>query len=402
MTVANSGIESADRMAALPFSGIRRISEAAGRLERQGRDVVHLTIGRPDFDTPAHIKEAAKAALDAGKVHYTSNWGIPQLRQAIATKLRAENGIDLDWETEILVVSGAAQAIAISMLGFLNPGDEVLLPVPAYTSYLHMAAFAGARVVPVPLDEARGFALDPAELRGRITSRTRMLVLVSPGNPTGAIWSQESLTEVAALAAEHGLLVIADEIYEKLVYGGHHHFSIASLPEVRERTITINGFSKAYSMTGWRLGYVAASRPLIDVLVRLVQYTTTCATTFAQWGAVAALTGPQDAVEEMRLEFDRRRNLVERSLSRMPGVVCAPLQGAFYAFPDVSELGLSAAELADRLLEEASVAVVPGSVFGPGGEGHLRISYATDYRRLEEGLGRLADAFDRISSEGGS
>lgn len=388
-------VRPAERMERIPFSGIRRIFEAAARLEAQGRDIVHLTVGRPDFDTPAHIKDAAKAALDGGQVHYTSNYGLAELRRAIVRKLAADNGLDYD-EPEVLVVHGASQAIAVAVQGFLGPGDELLVPSPAYLNYFHVATMAGAIAVPVPLRRANDFQLDPQDVLDRVTPRTRMLVVTSPQNPTGAVCPPDLLRRLAEIAVERDLLVLSDEIYEKLVYDGQEHASVAGFPGMRERTFTINGFAKAYSMTGWRIGYVAAPAALIDVMVRLVQYTTVCPTSFAQAGAVAALEGPQNAVAQMRAEFDRRRRLVQERLAAIPGVGVARLQGAFYAFPDVGSFGLDDEALADRLLAEAAVALVPGSAFGPGGEGHLRLSYATDYGRLSEGLDRLGEGLRRI------
>ncbi len=388
-------IRPAERMERIPFSGIRRLFEAASRLEAEGRDIVHLTVGRPDFDTPAHIKEAAKAALDAGQVHYTSNYGLPELRRAIANKLRGDNGLDYD-ESEVLVVHGASQAITVAVQGFLGPGDELLVPSPAYLNYFHVATLAGATAVPLPLRQENEFQLDPQDVIDRITPRTRMLVVTTPQNPTGAVCPPSVLQRLAEVAVERDLLVLSDEIYEKLVYDGFEHASIAAFPEMKERTFTINGFAKAYSMTGWRIGYVAAPKWMVDVMVRIVQYTTVCPTSFAQVGAVAALNGPQQPVAAMREEFDRRRRLVQERLDAIPGVRSARLQGAFYAFPDVSSYGVSDDELADRLLNDAGVAVVPGSAFGPGGEGHLRLSYATEYGRLAEGLTRMADGLSRI------
>lgn len=389
-------VRPAERMENIPFSGIRRIFEAASALERDGRDVVHFTVGRPDFDTPAHIKDAAKEALDAGNVHYTSNYGLAELRRAIARKLAADDGLDYD-ESEVLVVHGASQGIGVAIQGFLGPGDEILVPSPAYLNYVHCATLAGATAVPVPLRDENDFQLDPRDVVDRITPNTRMLVVTTPHNPTGAVCPPEVLARLAEIACERDLLVLSDEIYQKLVYDGFEHASIAAFPGMKERTFTINGFAKAYSMTGWRIGYVAAPAPMIDVMVRIVQYTTVCPTSFAQVGAVAALEGPQDAVRAMRMEFDRRRRLVQERLDAMPGVACARLQGAFYAFPDVSSFGLSDDDLADRLLADTGVAVVPGAAFGPGGAGHVRISYATDYDRLSEGLDRLARGLARLA-----
>jgi aspartate/methionine/tyrosine aminotransferase len=385
-------MRAAARMDAIPFSGIRRIFEEAAVLEAQGRDIVHLTVGRPDFDTPGHIKAAAQQALERGQVHYTSNYGLPELRRAIAAKLAADNGLCYDADREVLVTHGASQAIAIVLQGFTGPGDEVLVPSPAYLNYFHCATLAGATAVPVPLRQENDFQIDPEDVLDRITRKTRMLVLTTPHNPTGAVCPPEVLQELARIAVERDLLVLADEIYEKLIYDGLEHCSIAGFPDMKARTFTINGLAKAYSMTGWRIGYVAAPEEMIDVLVRIVQYTTVCPTSFAQVGAVAALEGPQEPVATMRAEFDRRRRLVAERLGSIPGIRSARLQGAFYAFPDVSAFGGSDDDLADRLLREAGVAVVPGSAFGPGGEGHIRISYATTYPRLALGLDRLAQA----------
>jgi aminotransferase len=381
----------ASRAHSLPASGIRRIDDAAERLRREGRDVIQLTLGRPDFDTPAHIKEAARAALDGGDVHYTSNRGSPDLRSAIAEKLRRENGVVADPETEVLVTTGAIQAMAVAFQALLEPGDEVLLPAPTYTNYEGIARLLGAEVARVRLRPEDGFGLDPDALRHAIGPRTRVLVLITPNNPTGAVWPEEVLREAAGIAAEHDLIVIADEIYEKLVYGDARHRSIAALPGMAERTVTINSFSKAYSMTGWRLGYLAAPRAVIDVGVPLVQHSTVCPTSFAQAGAIAALRGPQQPIEDMRREFDRRRRLVMEMLPRMRGVHCAAPQGAFYAFPTVEGYD---ERLADRLLEDTGVAAVPGSAFGDAGAGHLRISYATGYDRLREALERMGTWLD--------
>jgi aminotransferase len=387
----------AKRMDAIPFSGIRRIFETAAALEAQGRDIVHLTVGRPDFDTPAHIKLAAQLALDRGLVHYTSNYGLPELRRAIAAKLSSDNGLFYDAEREVLVTHGASQAIATALQGFTGPGDEVLVPSPAYLNYFHCATLAGATAVPVPLRQKNDFQIDPQDVLDRITPNTRMLVVTTPHNPTGSVCSPDVLQQLARIAVERDLLVLSDEIYEKLVYDGLEHCSIAGFPGMKERTFTINGLAKAYSMTGWRVGYVAGPEEMIDVLVRIVQYTTVCPTSFAQAGAVAALEGPQEPVAKMRAEFDRRRQLVVERLGAIPGITSARLRGAFYAFPDISAFGVSDDELCDRLLSEAGVAVVPGSAFGPGGEGHIRISYATDHARLTIGLDRLVRGLQLLS-----
>ena len=385
----------AARMRGIPFSDIRKIAERAAQLEREGKTVIHMEIGRPDFDTPAHIKQAAIKSLEEGFVHYTSNYGILSLRQAIADKLLRDNGIRVNPENEIIVTVGANEAVSIALLAFLNPGDQVLMPDPAWPNYLHSPKMAGAEVVTYPLREELGFQPDPDEIRRLITPRTRMLFLNSPHNPTGGVLDRQTLEALAVLATEHNLLVVSDEIYEKIVYDGAEHVSIASLPGMADRAITINGFSKAYAMDGWRLGYVAASRPLVDTMVRVRQYLTTTPTSFAQVGAVAAYRGPQDCVEEMRREYDRRRQFLVAALNEIEGLSCVRPRGAFYVFPSIKRLGMSSEEAASFFLEEAQVAVVPGSAFGQSGEGFVRLSYATDYDGIVEAVSRMRIALHK-------
>ncbi len=384
-----TGWTPAGRMELVPFSGIRKVFERAKALEREGRPVIFLETGRPDFDTPAHIKEAAKRALDAGRVHYTSNYGIPELRSAIAEKLERDNGLRYDPESEILVTVGAAEAIFDAFLAFLDPGDEVLFPEPSWLNYAAAARLAGAIPVPMPMREANGYQIDPEEVRKLITPRTRLMVVVSPHNPTGAVQSPEVLQSLAELAVAHDLLVISDEIYERIVYDGLVNLSPASLPGLRERTITINGFSKAYSMTGWRLGYAAAPKDLIQAMNRVHQYNVACACSFAQDGAVAALRGPQDCVAAMVAEFRRRRDLVVPAINAVEGLSCLNPGGAFYVWVNVARLGVPAEDFSTRLLEGAYVSSVPGTVFGPSGEGYVRLSYANSYERLEEAMRRI-------------
>ncbi|MGE5623572.1 MAG: pyridoxal phosphate-dependent aminotransferase [Methanocella sp.] len=380
----------AERLALVPFSGIRKVFERAKALEREGRPVIFLETGRPDFDTPVHIKEAAKRALDAGKVHYTSNYGTPELRAAIAGKLKNENGLAYDPETDILVTVGAAEAIFDAFLAFLNPGDEVLFPEPSWLNYAAAARLTGAVPVAIPMREVKGYQIDPDEVERLITPKTRMLVVVSPHNPTGAVQSPEVIRRLSELAVKHNLLVIADEIYERIIYDGTVHVSPASQSGMHERTITVNGFSKAYSMTGWRLGYAAAPKALIQAMNRVHQYNVACACSFAQDGAAAALTGPQDCVQDMVAEFKRRRNLFIPALDSIPGLSCYNPGGAFYAWVNVTKLGVSAEEFSTRLLESAYVSCVPGNVFGDAGLGYVRFSYANSYARLEEASRRIA------------
>lgn len=379
----------AARMGAIPFSGIRAIFDAAGKLEAQGEKVVHLEIGRPDFDTPGHIKQAAMDALETGQVHYTSNYGIPALTGAIADKLRRDNGLEYDPKGEICVTVGANEAILLAMMGLLDAGDEVLIPDPNWLHYFYCARLAGAQPVSVPLRESDGFTLRPEAIAERITPRTKLLCLTTPHNPTGAVVDRATLERIGELAARHDLIVLSDEIYEQMVYDGAEHVSFGSLPGMRERTLTVSGFSKAYAMDGWRLGYIAAPRPLMDILIRVHQYTTVCATSFAQAGAAAAYLGPQDCVGQMVAEFDRRRRLIVPALNAMPGVRCQDARGAFYVFPWIGDFGLSSQEFALRLLAEAKVAAVPGSAFGDHGEGYLRLAYSSSYDDIALAMERM-------------
>ena len=386
----------ADRMTSIPFSEIRKIFEEVARREKAGEKIIHLNIGRPDFDTPVHIKEAAKKALDDGKVHYASNWGIPELREAIADKLKTDNGMTFDPANEIIVTVGANEAILIAMMGLLNPGDEILIPDPCWLHYFYCAQMAEAVPVSVPMKEENGFTALLADFKSRLTPKTKMIVLTSPNNPTGSVYSEAALREIAKFAVENDLFVLSDEIYEKMVYDGNRHVSIGSMPGMRERTLTVNGFSKAYSMTGWRLGWIAAPKELCSALIRIHQYTTVCTTTFAQWGAVEALRGTQETLAMMVREFDRRRKLVYSALKEMPGVRVSNPQGAFYIFPNIKDLGKSAEEITQYLLDKAKVAVVPGPVFGQYADDYIRLSYANSYENLEIAMESMRKALQEI------
>jgi aspartate/methionine/tyrosine aminotransferase len=388
----------ADRMESIPFSGIRKVFEEVNRRQAAGEDIVHLEIGRPDFDTPTHIKEAAKRALDEGKVHYSSNYGIPELRQAIAQKLEQDNGLSYDPGTEIIVTVGTNEAVFIAMLALLNPGDEVLIPDPCWLHYFYCTQMTGAVPISVPIREENGFEPNIEEFRRRITPKTKMIVVNTPNNPTGAVYPVEILEELAQLAREEDLLVLSDEIYEKMVYAGNRHISIGGFPDMRERTVTVNGFSKIYSMTGWRLGYAVANKDLAGAMIRIRQYTTVCSTSFAQWGALEALTGPQGEAEMMVTEFDRRRKLVYSALKDMPDIEAVEPKGAFYIFPNIKSLGKSAEELSWYLLDEAKIAVVPGTTLGDFGAGYIRISYANSYENLEIAMGRMRTALQKITN----
>ena len=386
----------ADRMKSIPFSGIRKVFEEVTRREKLGEKIIHLEMGRPDFDTPHSIKEAAKRAIDEGKVHYSSNYGIPELREAIAKKLKVDNGLSFDPATEIIVTVGANEAVFMTMMGLLNPGDEVLIPDPCWLHYFYCAQMAGAVPISVPLREENGFNPVLNEFHSRMTPKTRMIVINTPNNPTGAVFSQKVLEGLAQLAREKDLFVLSDEIYEKMVYEGNRHFSIGSLPGMKERTVTINGFSKIYAMTGWRLGYTATSKDLSSALIRIHQYTTVCATTFSQWGAVEALNGSQTESEKMVEEFDRRRNLVYGALKGMPGIEVVKPMGAFYIFPNIRALGRAPEELTEYLLDKARIAVVPGTTLGEYGKDFIRISYANSYENLKMAMERMKKALEEI------
>ncbi|MGI6557631.1 MAG: pyridoxal phosphate-dependent aminotransferase [Limnochordia bacterium] len=378
-----------ERMAGIPPSGIRRVFEQARALEAQGKKIIHLEIGRPDFDTPAHIKEAAMAALREGKVHYTSNWGILPLREAISRSLEKELGVPYDPEGEIIITAGAAEGVLDTIMALVDPGDEVLVPDPGWVNYPAATAMAHGRPVSYSLRADNDFQIDLEELKSLLSPKTKLVVLVTPHNPTGGMLERRILAEIGHLAAEHGFFIMSDEIYHKMIYDGHQHVSIAALPGMKERTVIINGFSKAYAMTGWRVGYVAAPKALAAAINKVHQHNTTCAASFAQYGALAALTGPQDCVANMVREFDRRRLFLWEGINAIPGLSCPRPRGAFYAFVDVRGCGLSAEEFASRLLTEAGVAVVPGDVFGRAGAGFVRISYASSYEEIQGALERI-------------
>jgi aminotransferase len=385
------GPRTAERMKDIPFSSIRSMFERVDEMKARGLAPIPFYIGQPDFDTPEHIRQAAKDALDHGLTAYTSNYGLPALRQAIAHKLQVDNGIQVDPNRQVIVTVGTNEAILLAMLANLDPGDEVLIPDPSWLHYFYCARLAGAIPVSVPLREQNAFQLDPDDLDRLASPRTRMLVLNSPHNPTGARFSPATIQAIARFVERRGLLLVSDEIYEKLIYnqaaaGDQVHISPGAIPAIAGQTITVNGFSKAYAMTGWRVGYAAASPPLIDAMIRVHQYTTICATSFAQAGAVAALNGPQDCVQAMLAEFSQRRAALIEGIQRIPQLKLVPPQGAFYAFVNVQALGANSEAVAHDWLEKAGVAVVPGSAFGEYGEGYIRISFACKLAQVREGV----------------
>ena len=385
----------ASRMEALPFSEIRVMMERATQMQKNGEDVIHMEIGRPDFDTPEVIKQAANTALANGNVFYTSNYGTPELRQAIADKLKRDNNIDYKAE-EILVTIGVGEGTYAAVAAFTNPGDEILVPDPVWLNYIHVPNFFGAVPVSYKLKEENDYQIDLDEIEGLITSKTKMLVINTPGNPTGVVQSQDTLEKLAEIAKKHDLIVVSDEIYEKLVYDGAKHVSIAALPGMKERTITLNGFSKCYSMTGWRLGYVAAPVEFIKAMVRVHAYINTCAPSFVQEAGITALEKGEPDVQKMVQEYQRRRDYTVSAINAIDGLSCKTPGGAFYIFVNIKALGKTSAETADYLLDTAKIAAVPGSAFGPQGEGYIRLSYACSYERIVEAMDRLKKAVEAL------
>jgi aspartate aminotransferase len=383
--------------------GTETAFEAAARaraLEAEGRDIIHLEIGEPDFDTPSNVRDAAKRALDEGLTHYPPFAGLPELRAAIAEDATTRKGFPVD-PSQVFVTVGGKGVMVYAILALVDPGDEVIVPDPGYPIYESLTRFVGATPIPIPIRMEQDFRLDVDELAALITPRTRLLVLNSPANPTGGVLTRGDLERIAELAKRHDLAVLSDEIYARILYDGAEHVSIASLPGMKQRTVVLDGLSKTYAMTGWRLGYAIVPPALRDAYGTLVINTISGATAFAQAGAIEALRGPQDEVEAMVEEFRARRDLVVDGLAAIPGVRCHRPQGAFYVFPEVSGTGFTGAELADRLLHEAGVCVLAGTAFGDVGEAHIRISYANSRENLAEALRRI-DAFVREHAAAGS
>ncbi|MES2209621.1 MAG: pyridoxal phosphate-dependent aminotransferase [Chloroflexota bacterium] len=370
--------------------GTETAFEAAARaraLEATGRSVIHLEIGEPDFDTPANIREAAKRAIDDGFTHYGPYFGLPKLREAIAADASARKGFPVNPD-HVIVTPGAKPIMYYAMIALIEPGDEVIVPDPGYPIYESMAKFAGGTVVPLPIRQELEFRADLDELESLVTKKTRMLVLNSPANPTGGLFTREDIVRIAELALRHDLVVLADEIYGRIVYEGEH-VSIASIPGMAERTIVLDGFSKTYAMTGWRLGYAILPDVLLYPYSRLIINSFSCTSTFSQIAAIEALNGPQHEIDAMVDEFKARRDLIVDGLNAIPGIICIQPHAAFYVFPEISATGLDGAELADRLLNEAGVCVLAGTAFGQVGRNHIRISYANSRANLTEALGRI-------------
>ncbi len=375
------------RAASLAPSLTLAIDSKAKQMKADGLDVVGFGAVEPDFDTPQHIKDAAAKALADGFTKYTPSSGIPELRQAIAEKFRRDNGLAYK-PGQIIVSCGGKHSCYNAILATCEEGDEVIIPSPYWLSYPEMVKLAGATPVIVPTTDQTEFKVTPAQLRAAITPRTRLFVLNSPSNPTGSLYSRDEIKALGDLCVERGVLIMSDEIYEKLVYDGATHTSVASFSSAHyDHTIVVHGFAKAYSMTGWRLGYLAAPEPIAKAIDAIQSHSTSNPTSFAQKGAVAALTGPQDHLAVWLAEYARRRSFAWKKLNSIPGISCVNAKGAFYLFPNISKLGLKSAEFCARLLEQEKVAAVPGIAFGA--DDYLRISYATSLANIEKGLDRL-------------
>jgi len=372
-----------ERISAVPPSGIRRFFDIAATMD----DVVSLGIGEPDFKTPEPIVQAGLEALKRGETHYTSNSGLIELRRAIAEHLDRMYGQTYNPASEILVTVGVSEALYLALAATLDPGDEVIVPEPCFVSYAPEVTFAGGTPVIVPTTVENNFQLTAEAIKAAITPRTKVLLIGYPNNPTGAVMSRERLNEIAAVVKQHDLLVISDEIYDRLVYGVDH-VCFPSLPGMYSRTVLLQGFSKAYAMTGWRIGYIAAPAEILGMMRKVHQYTIMSAPSVSQHAALAAMRDGEPFVQEMVAEYDRRRRLIVGGLNEI-GLKCFEPQGAFYAFPSIEVTGMDGNEFAETLLHEEKVAVVPGVAFGEAGEGYVRCSYATAYEKIEEALERL-------------
>ena len=374
---------------ALPASGIRRFFD----LIANTKDIISLGVGEPDFVTPPNISSAAVKSIEEGFTHYTSNYGLPELRQLIATHIHKLYGVEYDPTTEIIITTGVSEAINLAMLAVVDRGDEVIGPDPSYVAYLPTVLLAGGTYVPVPTTQANDFKMKAEDIEELITPRTKAIFFGYPCNPTGAVMEREDLLEVADVAKRHNLFVISDEIYDRLVYGVEHT-CFASLPDMRDHTLLMGGFSKAYAMTGWRLGYTCARVDLTEAMMRVHQYITMSAPTAAQYAGLEALRNGEEDVRGMVAEYDRRRKMTVAALNDM-GLPCFEPRGAFYCFPLVSSTGMSDEAFSEALLVEEKVAVVPGSAFGQFGVGHVRICYASPYDDLVEAMKRLRNFVER-------
>jgi len=385
----------AQRVCHLREEGAYVVLSKAQQLERQGRDIIHLEIGQPDFETFSNVADAGIRAIKNGKTRYTLPAGLLELRETVAEYVTSSRGIAVAPE-EVVIAPGSKPLLFFPTLAVVGSGDEVLYPNPGFPTYEAMIRVAGGKPVPVPLYEEKGFSLDVRAVRELVTDRTRMIILNSPGNPTGGVMPVSDLECIAALAGEHDCWVLSDEIYSRLIYDGSTFVSIASLPGMKTRTILVDGFSKTYAMTGWRLGYGVMPKELAARVSLLLTHSVGCTASFTQYAGIEAMAGPQDQVERVRQEYQKRRDVIVSGLQQIPGISCQTPGGAFYAFPNVTALGKPVDELADYLLDEAGVAVLPGTAFGNLGEGYLRISYANSLSNIQLALEQIRQALGHL------
>jgi aspartate aminotransferase len=379
----------AERMSRIGVEGAFKVLTRARALEAQGRDIIHLEIGEPDFDTPKHIVEAGQRALAEGWTRYGPTPGLPELREAIAAHVSRTRGIPVDPE-HVSVVPGGKPMIFFPMLALVEPGDEVIYPDPGFPIYQSMINFLGATPVPIPLVEERGFSFDLNLLREKLNAKTKLLILNSPHNPTGGVIPAADILAIAEMVRDRDLIILSDEIYSR-IYFGEPPLSIAAVPGMLEKTIILDGFSKTYAMTGWRMGYGVMPAWLVEAVTKLMVNSNSCTASFTQRAGIAALTGPQDSIAKMVAEFSRRRDAFCAGLNALPGFRCSIPGGAFYAFPSITGTGWSSDALADALLEKAGVACLSGTGFGAYGEGYLRFSIANSYEKLMAAVGRIQD-----------
>ena len=383
-----------EKIVAIPPSGIRKFFDIVSEM----KDAVSLGVGEPDFDTPWHIREEGIYSLEKGRTFYTANAGVKELRQEISAYVERRMGVSYDPVKEVMVTVGGSEAIDAAMRAMLDPGDEVLIPQPSFVSYMPCTILADGKPVVICLEEKDQFKLTPEKLLEKITPKTKLLVLPFPNNPTGAVMDRQELEQIARIVEEKDLFILSDEIYAELTYG-HEHVSIASLPGMRERTVMINGFSKAYAMTGWRLGYACAPARILAQMLKVHQFAIMCAPTTSQYAAIAALRNGDKDVAVMRESYDQRRRYLLHAFKEM-GLSCFEPFGAFYAFPSIRRFGMTSDEFATRLLQEEKVAVVPGTAFGACGAGFLRVSYAYSLKSLKEALGRMERFVKRLDGRG--
>ncbi len=381
----------------IPYSQIRVVFDRAMELEREGKHIIHLEIGRPDFDTPEHIVKAAIKALKDGNHHYCPNAGVPELRQAIVEKIRDEYKLEYNANSEIIVTNGVAEGVYLAINALLDPGDQILIPDPAWLNYQQVTLTNYVEPISYELFWKEGFQPDPKDIEQRITPRTKAILLLSPSNPTGSVLHPNTVEKIAAIAEKNDLLILSDEIYRKIIYPPARHVSIATLPGMWERTLILDGFSKFYSMTGWRMGYVLGPEKLVNPMLRYHQFMITSVNTFAQWGAIEALKGDQSPSEKMVEEFKKRRDYIHDAVNQIPGFQCSKPEGAFYIFPNIRETGMDGFQMSRLLLEKAGVATVAGDCFGKNGAGHIRISYSNSMNNLKKAVTNIQEVIRRIN-----